>query len=171
MALFKTRFRIWPLVLLAMFLFHVLAFGRVAINFTDSLPSNAFAMVTWPRPLWRGAVVAVYVPDVIADKFGEHEVYLTKRIAGRPGDVVRRDGDQICIGGTCVQGERKNGELVSPLWEADVVPPGTIAVLGDSTDSLDSRYQVIGAIPESDIVAVGFAIPFPHWTSFAEGAE
>jgi len=157
-----------PALIVVVFGYYVLAFGRLAVNATDSLPENAFAMVTWPKILWRGAVVAVEVPDPIAGQFAGQDVYLTKRLVGLPGDPVTRDGDRICVGEACVKGHRKNGQLVAPLWQASVVPDGSIAIFGESPDSLDSRYDIIGAVPTETIEAVGIAIPFPHWKRLAE---
>ncbi|QEP30430.1 S26 family signal peptidase [Pukyongiella litopenaei] len=149
--------------------YYLLAFGRLTVNATDSLPDHAYAMVTWPRLPWRGAVVAIDLPEVLAEKLEGDRIYLTKRVAGLAGDpVVQRRDDRLCIATRCVEAQRRDGALLLPLWDAAEVPAGSIAVLGDSPDSLDSRYAVIGAIPHTAIRAVGIAIPFPHWTTLAE---
>ena len=148
--------------------YYGLACGRLVVNATGSLKGNAYAMVTWPLILRPGAIVAVEMPEILEGKFGGHELYLTKRIAGVAGDPVRRSGNSLCINGTCVEGQLKNGALVAPLWQGDAVPDGMIAVFGDSPDSLDSRYAVIGPRPVAEVVAAGFEIPFPHWTDLAE---
>lgn len=160
-----------PALIVVIFGYYVLAFGRLAMNATDSLPDNAFAMVTWPKVLKRGAIVAVEVPEAIGQHFAGQDVFLTKRIVGLAGDPITVEGNQICVAQTCVQGNLKDGQLVSPLWTASVVPQGTIAIFGESKDSLDSRYDIIGAIPIETIEAVGFAIPFPHWKKLAEWLE
>lgn len=148
--------------------FYSLAFGRLVINATQSLKGNAYAMVTWPLILRPGAVVALELPDALRGKFGDHDLYLTKRIVGVAGDRVSRVGNSLCINQSCVEGQLKDGALVSPLWEGGVIPDGMIAVFGDSPDSLDSRYAVIGPRPVADVVAAGVEIPFPHWTDLAE---
>ena len=157
-----------PALMFVVFGYYVLAFGRLVINETDSLPDNAFAMVTWPKVLQRGAIVAVEMPEALRQQYPDPHLFLTKRIVGLAGDEVAVEGDQICVAETCVEGNRKDGQLVAPLWTASVVPAGTIAIFGESKDSLDSRYDVIGAIPIETIEAVGFAIPFPHRTELAE---
>lgn len=148
--------------------FYGLACGRLVVNASSSLKGNAYAMVTWPLVLRPGAIVAVEMPEALRGKFGGQEVYLTKRIAGVAGDPVRRAGNTLCVNDTCVAGQLKGGALVAPLWQDDEVPEGTIAVFGDSPDSLDSRYAVIGPRPVSDAAAAGVEIPFPHWTELAE---
>jgi len=140
-------------------------FGRLTINGTDSLNANAFAMVSWPKILRRGAIVATELPEALQEGFAG--LAYTKRIVGLPGDRIIRSGDQICIAETCVKAHRNESGLQLPLWSATLVPPGHIAVLGDSPDSFDSRYEAIGAIPKSDVIAVGLPIAFPHWTEVA----
>lgn len=148
--------------------YYGIAFGRLVVNATSSLDGNAYAMVTWPKILRHDSIVSLELPEVLQRKFSSDYLVLTKRIVGLEGDPVSRDGNTICIRETCVEGQLKGGELVAPLWDADRVPAGTVAVFGDSTDSLDSRYAVIGPRPVDEVIAVGFEIPFPHWTQLAE---
>ncbi|WP_052248835.1 S26 family signal peptidase [Leisingera sp. ANG-Vp] len=159
---------ILPAIVVAAAGYYTLACGRLVVNATSSLKGNAYAMVTWPLILRPGAIVAVEMPEVLKGKLSGHELYLTKRIAGVAGDPVQRLGNSICINDTCVEGQLKDGAPVAPLWDGEVVPEGTIAVFGDSPDSLDSRYAVIGPRPVAEVVAAGFEIPFPHWTEIAE---
>lgn len=155
-------------LIVVVFGYYVLAFGRLAINATSSMPANAYAMVTWPKSLKRGRVVAAELPEALQEIFEGKDLYLTKRIVGIAGDPIHRNGDQICVFETCVNGQRKDGVLVAPLLKADRVPTGTIVLFGESDDSLDSRYDIIGAIPIENVVAAGFAIPFPHWSKVRE---
>lgn len=164
----RKLFWIVPALMIVAAGFYGLACGRLVVNATDSLKGNAYAMVTWPRILRRGLIVAMKLPDTLQGKYGDHELYLTKRIAGLPGDPVRRTGNTLCVGETCVKGQLKKGALIAPLWAGDRVPERMIAVFGDSEDSLDSRYAAIGPVPVRDVVAVGIEIPFPHWTELAE---
>ncbi|MEX0301033.1 MAG: S26 family signal peptidase [Leisingera sp.] len=148
--------------------YYGLAFGRLVVNATGSLQGNAYAMVTWPLILRPGLIAAIELPEVLQGKFGGHELYLTKRIAGVAGDTVQRSGNRLCINGICVEGQLKDGALVAPLWQGDAVPKGMIAVFGDSPDSLDSRYAVIGPRPVAEVIAAGVEIPFPHWSELQE---
>ena len=148
--------------------YYGLAFGRLTLNASDSLQGNAYAMVTWPLDIRPGTIAAIKLPEVLRDKFDGHELYLTKRIVGIAGDPVSVKGNTFCVNDSCVEGQLKDGKLVSPLWQGDVVPDGMIAVFGDSADSLDSRYAVIGPRPVDDVIATGIEIAFPHWTELAE---
>ena len=148
--------------------FYGLAFGRVVVNATSSLPDNAYLMVTWPQSLSRGAVIAAELPPVLRSALGTRDLYLTKRIVGVAGDPVTRDRNRICINEACVDARIKHGAPILPLWEVDFIPEGAVAVFGDSADSLDSRYDVIGAVPVETIVASGISIPFPHWKQLQE---
>ena len=148
--------------------FYVLYAGRIVLNATNSLEGNAYAMVQWPKVAPRGAIVAMELPEAIASRFNDERLYLTKRIVGLAGDTVERNSHEVCINGQCVAPQMRNGRAIAPLWEGKVVPEGSVFVLGDSVDSLDSRYAVIGPRPVSDIVAVGVKIPFPHWSELSE---
>lgn len=157
-----------PALVLCAVGYYGLAFGRLVLNGTASLKGNAYAMVTWPLILRPGVIVATDLPTVLKERFAGHEVYLTKRIVGVAGDPVRRIGTRLCINVTCVDGYLKDGVPVTPLWQGDTVPDGTIALFGDSPDSLDSRYAIIGPRPVHEVVAAGVEIPFPHWSALRE---
>lgn len=159
---------ILPALLICAMGYYGLAFGRIVLNGTTSLRGNAYAMVTWPLILRPGVIVATALPEVLRDRFGDHGLYLTKRIVGVAGDPVQQTGTTLCIKATCVEGLTKDGQLVTPLWKGDTVPQGMIALFGDSPDSLDSRYAIIGPRPVTDVIAAGIEIPFPHWTELQE---
>lgn len=148
--------------------YYTLAFGRLAINGTESLRANAFILFTWPKTPVRGLIAAVEMPDILAARLPEEELYLTKRIVGLPGDPVETRADTVCVNDYCVAALFDGATPISPLWHETEVPAQQIAIFGDTDDSLDSRYEIIGAVPIEDIVAVGFAIPFPHWTDLQE---
>lgn len=164
----RRLFWITPALALVAAGFYGLAFGRIVLNGTSSMPENAYLMVTWPKHLSRGMVVAAQLPTALKQSLGQQNLYLTKRIVGLPGDPVTHEGSRICIHETCVRAQNRDGRPISPLWQADTVPAGTVAVFGESLDSLDSRYDVIGAIPFDTIIATGFPIPFPHWKTLRE---
>ena len=155
-------------LILALLGLYVLSAGRIVLNATNSLNGNAYAMVEWPKVAPRGAVVALELPEALRAQFGDEPFYLTKRVAGVAGDPVRSNERELCINARCVTAQVRNGQAVAQIWQGSEVPEGSILVLGDSPDSLDSRYAVIGPRPVSEIVAVGFAIPFPHWSELGE---
>ena len=49
----------------------------------------------------------------------------------------------------------------------DVVPEHHVLVFGDSQDSLDSRYEIVGPVPVAAIEAVGWPLRIPHWKEIA----
>ncbi|MES0864799.1 S26 family signal peptidase [Ruegeria sp. SCPT10] len=151
--------------------YYALAFVRIGVNASESLNSNGFVMVTWPKPIWHGAIVSARMPDVLAAKFDGKDLLFTKRVVGMPGDPVVTNGNSVCINSNCVTAQIKDGQAVSPVWTASSVPAGHVALFGETQDSLDSRYAVIGGIDISTIEAVGIAIPFPHWTQLQEWIE
>jgi len=143
-----------------------LAKADIILNATDSLRSNAFVVYDWPLVLRRGAVIAADMPPVLADDFGEHAY--VKVIRGLPGDeIVVLDDGVTCVAGYCAPPLIKDGAAWAPAIAPMVIPEGKYAVFGTSENSLDSRYDVIGLIPEETIHAAGFSVPFPQWEVLA----
>ncbi|WP_372574740.1 S26 family signal peptidase [Ruegeria jejuensis] len=119
--------------------YYFMAAGRIGVNATDSMTANGFVMVTWPKPIWHGAIVATRLPKVLAGRFEGKDLLLTKRVVGVAGDPVRSTPLQLCVRDVCAKGLEKNGRVVAPIWQGTEVPEGTILVFGESPDSLDSR--------------------------------
>lgn len=151
--------------------YYFMAAGRIGVNATDSMNANGFVMVTWPKPIWHGAIVATLLPNVLAARFEGKDLLLTKRVVGVSGDPVHSTPMELCVRDVCAKGLEKDGQVVAPIWQGTEVPEGTILVFGESPDSLDSRYAAIGPIPVDHVQAVGVEIPFPHWTKLAEWLE
>ncbi|WP_158972259.1 S26 family signal peptidase [Chachezhania sediminis] len=151
--------------------YYTLAFGRLMMNATESMEAHAFALFTWPRILSPGLVAAVKMPPVLARQFPGQNLYLAKRIVGVPGDAIAHVEGRICLRGQCFAPFVEEGHAVAALWSATRVPEGQIAIFGESADSLDSRYEIIGGIPVEDVIAVGFPIPFPHWSELKAWLE
>lgn len=145
--------------------YYGLAFGRVVINGSDSLEANAFLMVTWPKWVVPGAIVAMEMPDplVAGLKLKKDQAVYVKRVLGVAGDPVETRGTAVCLKDRCLtQFERSKGRPLD-LWTGTDVPEGTVFVAGDSSSSLDSRYALIGPRPLGDVIAVGVPVRFPHW--------
>lgn len=145
--------------------YYGLAFGRLVVNGTDSLEANAFVMVTWPKPLWRGSVVALEMPEPLRKglDLDEGQAVLVKRVVGIPGDRVQHSRDGLCVGHACLVAHPRSDGSGLDLWAGDVVPTDAVFVVGESATSLDSRYAAIGPRPVDDILAVGFPVRFPNW--------
>jgi len=139
----------------------VAANTSVVLNGTTSLPHNGYVMLRQPLILAHGHYVAFNTPEVVKSQFPG--VAFVKRLAGLPGDVVTSSNDEVCINGEC---RKLEPALVAkgllPL-QSGIIPSGEYVVFGDSADSLDSRYQIIGTVKDSDIQAAGWPINIPHW--------
>ena len=158
-----TRWLVVPLYAVFGMLVYLALFGTVVLNATDSLHANGFFALKYPKPMIRGAVVVVPPPDRFADKF--EGLVFAKRLIGRPGDVITRKGSSVCIAGDCFAQGHKNGAPFGTLLAEGAIPKGFIAPMGETANSLDSRYAEVGLFQIKDVIAVGFAIPhFPHWS-------
>ena len=133
----------------------------VVLNGTTSLPHNSYLMLRQPLILAHGNYVAFNTPEVVKSQFPG--VAFVKRLVGLPGDTVSSTADEVCVNGEC---RKLEIDLVarglSPLGSG-VLGEDEYVVFGDSADSLDSRYQIIGTVKGSDIQAAGWPIPLPHW--------
>lgn len=142
-------------------LFFLAANTSVVLNGTSSLPHNGYLMLRQPLILSHGAYVAFDAPEVVKSQF--EGVSFVKRIVGRPGDVVSSTSEQVCVNGECrVLQEELVAKGLQPLPNG-VIASDEYVVFGDSEDSLDSRYQIIGTVKKSHIQAVGWPINIPHW--------
>ena len=159
-----------PIYLCFFALVYLALFSTLVFNATDSLRGHGFLAFKFPKPLIRGSVVVAPPPARYADKF--EGLVFTKRLIGKPGDMITHEPGAVCITGHCFELAKRDGQSFGAPLEAGQIPPGFVALFGDTPSSLDSRYQAVGLFAISDIIAVGFAIPgFPHWSSLpARGA-
>lgn len=149
--------------------FYTLSSGRLVLNGTNSLPHSGYFMVRWPILPLRGSYVAFRSPDAVDARFQNFP--FVKQIVGLPGDVIASTEEQVCVAGECRMLLPKLAEKgLLPLSEG-TVGAGEFVVFGDSVDSLDSRYALIGAVARSDILAVGYPVPIPHWTEWNAWAQ
>lgn len=145
--------------------YYGLAFGRVVLNGSDSLNDNAFIMVTWPKIVVPGAVVAMKMPEVLRAGLDleEGQAVYVKRVLGVAGDVVVQHQSSVCIKDRCLERFERAEVPALALWSGSVVPEQTVFVAGDSSSSLDSRYALIGPRSMGDVIAVGVPLALPDW--------
>lgn len=144
--------------------FYVLSCGRLVLNGTNSLPHAGYFMVRWPILPLRGSYVAFRAPEAVDTRFQSFP--FVKRIVGLPGDLITSMGEEVCVEGSC---RTLLPKLVdhgfAPLSEG-ILGKDHYVVFGDAPDSLDSRYALIGTVAKSNILAVGYPVPIPHWTEW-----
>lgn len=149
-------------------------FVRLDVNYTDSLPDHAFITVKgWRTGLKHGDYVAYEFPTespISPFRKGSHMV---KLVGGVPGDtvtmdeqgnfrVVRADDSKALqqLGGSVLATAKthtKTGKPIKP-GPVGVIPEGHYFVFAPHKDSLDSRYEITGWIPEANILGRTFPI-------------
>lgn len=156
-----------PLIVLSVIAIYGLVAGRIVLNSSDSLAARGFYVVVWPKPLIRGAVVVVDPPKTLSSQF--EGLVFTKRLVGLPGDeIIHRDG-ALCLKDQCFARALKDGKPFGALTAPQIIPQGHVALFGETTTSLDSRYAAVGLFPTDSIRAVGVSIPgFPAWEDLKE---
>lgn len=147
---------------------HVMDQVDIVLNASASLPDNAYVM--WEQPVFlnHGTIVGAQMPDVLAEKFGDH-LYV-KRIGGMPGDEITIAADgTACVNGACYEPVMRGGvNLLDPV-KAQIIPADHYALFGASETSLDSRYDAIGLVPKEDLKGRGWPMPWlPEWKVLAE---
>lgn len=86
---------------------------------------------------------------------------LVKRVIGIGGDTVKIENSKVYVNGEELN-EPYIGDEITEGNIDTVVPEGTVFVLGDNRDiSLDSRYDEVGFINESDILGKVFVRLYP----------
>jgi len=148
-------------------------FFRIDINYTDSLPHHAYITIKgsgWN--LKRGDYAVFGFPNENpASPFrkGDH---LVKIVAGVPGDTVVVDENGTVrilsqdqpglakLGGFpagIAKPYSKSGRALDPI-KGGVIPDGYYYMYAPHTDSLDSRYSMVGLVNQSLIHGVTLPI-------------
>ena len=130
----------------------------IRVNTSGSV-EQIFWVVNKPKyPLEIGQYVSICLPQEFVEKHelskhfphggqcGGAETML-KRIIARPGDYMTVDENGVKIGDTYQNLSRPHPSLVRIEPGTVKIPPRMVAVMGDTIDSLDSRY--FGAIKVS----------------------
>lgn len=134
-----------------------LARYRIGFNATTSLSDWGYVIDRNNRAPSRGDLVEFVVPD---NDYYPSGASFVKRVAGVPGDLVERRGDEVFVAGARVgkvKTHDRQGRPAAP-GPLGVIPPGQFFVAGDHVDSLDSRYAIVGFIENRRIRGVGEAI-------------
>ena len=129
------------------------AFG---LNATPSLPYRFF-LIQKGEPPQRGDFVAFRWTGGGPYRNGATFV---KILAGMPGDIVAAQGRNFYLNGQSM-GEAKpisRDGLALAAGPTGLIPPGEYYVRAPHPDSLDSRYQLTGWIPESRIIGRAYAL-------------
>lgn len=149
-------------------------FIRIDVNYTNSLPDQAFLTVKGLKSgIKRGDYVAFRYPTdshLVMFRKGDNMV---KIVAGLPGDeVVMNENREFSIisaeqsavsramGGQSVgraKEQTKTGRNVEP-GPVGIIPPDHYYVFAPHPDSLDSRYAITGWISKDDLVGKTYAI-------------
>lgn len=124
---------------------------RFAFNETESLPNWAFIADQAHRRPVRGDLIA-FVPP--ATPYYPAGMVFGKIVGGVPGDLVERRGRAVYVNGRyigVVKPRSRSGRPVAP-GPVGRIPSGHYFVYTPHPDSLDSRYAVMGWIPQSRIL-------------------
>lgn len=126
---------------------------RFALNETDSLPNWAFIADQGHRTPRRGELVAYLPPP---NPYYPPGMAFGKIVGGVPGDLVERRGRTFFVNGRPVGVAKTHARDGRPVDPGPVgrIPPGRYFVYTPHPDSLDSRYALMGWIPQSRILGV-----------------
>ena len=106
----------------------------------------------------RGDII-VFESDLQQDDGTKKD--LVKRVIGVGGDTVKIKNSKVYVNGEEID-EPYIGDEITEGDIDTVVPEGSVFVLGDNRDiSLDSRYDDVGFINESDILGKVFLRLYP----------
>lgn len=106
----------------------------------------------------RGDII-VFESDLKQDDGSSKD--LVKRVIGVSGDTVKIENNKVYVNGKELNEPYINNEITEGDIDT-VVPEGSVFVLGDNREiSLDSRYDTVGFISESDILGKVFVRLYP----------
>lgn len=137
----------------------VYRYVRIGVNSTHSIKAKVLLVIRGTVPDKRGD----YIVFRWQGQGGFHRpgVLFTKIVRGLPGDAVEVGANGfVSVSGTAVGFARpraSNGKPLEPISPV-VVPPGYFFVAGQSDDSLDSRYKVVGLISKEHVVGKAYAV-------------
>ena len=130
---------------------------RFALNETESLPNWAFVADQRSRHPGRGDLV-VFLPP--ATRFYPQGMAFAKIVGGVPGDRVEVRGRAFYVAGRYVGEAKRRAQDggSAAIGPSGVIPPGHYFLYTPHKDSLDSRYAVIGWVPQARILGVAKAV-------------
>lgn len=130
---------------------------RFAFNETDSLPNWAFLADQKARSPKRGDLV-VFLPP--RNRFYPDGMAFGKIVGGVPGDLVEIRGRAFYVAGKYVGVAKSHSQDGAPaeIGPSGRIPPGHYFLYTPHKDSLDSRYRLIGWVPQKRILGVAKAV-------------
>lgn len=133
----------------------------VAINLTHSLPGTVFLVEKGAHPKKGELAAFVYGGGGPYPK----GAYFLKILTGEPGDTVSAQDlgkgyHAFFVNGKFVGRAKPLSSTGQPLTTGPtgILPPGSYYMEGTSPDSLDSRYNWVGWVSNSQIVGRGFRV-------------
>ncbi|NEX91210.1 signal peptidase I [Caulobacter sp. 17J65-9] len=123
------------------------------VNTTESLSNWAYVVDREDRTPRRGELVQFHPP---ANPYYPTSAKFVKRVVGVPGDLVEARGREFYVAGRFVGRAKERSRMgdEAPLGPVGVIPAGQYFVVGDHTDSFDSRYAHMGWISAARIQGV-----------------
>lgn len=130
---------------------------QLALNETDSLPNWAFFIDKSNTTPVRDQFFEFVAPS---NPYYPDGFRFTKHVVGVPGDVVTVKGREFFINGRSVGIAKPTDKAGHPaaMSQPGTIPPGHYFMVTPSTDSLDSRYAMIGLINTSRLVGRAYPV-------------
>ena len=130
---------------------------RFALNETESLPNWAFVADQRLRNPRRGDLVVFRPPPT---RFYPAGMAFAKIVGGVPGDHVEVHGRSFFVAGRYVGEAKRRAQdgRAAAIGPSGVIPPGHYFLYTPHKDSLDSRYAMIGWVPQARILGVAKAV-------------
>lgn len=119
---------------------------------TESVGASA-VLVLKGAPPRKGELFAFEYQGQVAGTHRKGELFV-KFLAGAPGDEVVRQGRTFSINGKEL-GSAKTVSLSGAALEAaepGVIPEGYLYAYAPHKDALDSRYALMGLVPQSSVI-------------------
>jgi len=119
---------------------------------TESVGASA-VLVLKGAPPRKGELFAFEYQGQVAGTHRKGELFV-KFLAGVPGDQVVREGRTFSINGKAL-GSAKTVSLSGAALEAatpGVIPDGYLYAYAPHKDALDSRYALMGLVPQSSVI-------------------
>lgn len=146
----------WTYLLIALGALSFHARFALGANVTASLPYRLFLIDKQARPT-LGQYVAFRWPGGGPYPAG---VIFVKEIVGVAGDVVTRRGHDFYVNEIPVGTAKAQSRLGQPLLPGPtgILPTGRYYVFAPHPDSLDSRYALMGWLPDAQIIGRAYVV-------------